>query len=178
MGHLRPSTLSFSSPRVGQAGPSPFPQPEPSRARPPSSFSLTDRGPRVSALSSPPPSSSLGATARDPRRAPLLGPARQWDRHHPTKSRPNHLHPNPSSCVAKDLQRRRPFSSTAPPPLRHRGHAVSPCHGPRELAHQHRLTTPELLSPSPATLARSSARIIPRSTATGKTTATEISCRR
>jgi hypothetical protein len=105
---------------VGQAGPSPFPQPEPSRARPPSSFSLTDRGPRASALSSPPPSSSPGATARDPRRAPLLGPARQWDRHHPTKSRSNHLHPNPSSCVAKDLQRRRPrflrrITSSAPP---------------------------------------------------------------
>jgi hypothetical protein len=69
-------------------------QPGPARQRPPSPSSLLLR------RNLPP---------RDPRRAPLLGPARQWDRRHPTKSRPNHLHPNPSSCVAR--------GSPAPPPL-------------------------------------------------------------
>jgi hypothetical protein len=86
-------------------------QPGPARQRPPSPSSLLLR------RNLPP---------RDPRRAPLLGPARQWDRRHPTKSRPNHLHPNPSSCVARGSPAPPPLF---PPPPHHLGATVgTPCH--------------------------------------------------
>jgi hypothetical protein len=157
---LHPLSLSFS--RVGRAPAHLSPS---ARARSPSPalprLPLTV-GPHASALLPPllflprrngPPSEISG----DP---PCSGPARQCGS--ATVQRAAPPNPNPSSCVARGSPAPPvPFSSAAPSPLRHRGHAVPPHHSQRELAHRHRLVTPELLSPSSVTSGRSSVRIAP-----------------
>jgi hypothetical protein len=144
-------------------GPSrPIPS-SPARASAPLFPLAASPGPRVSApLLLPPFFSGATSLPEIPGELPSSGPHVNGTAATLQRAAPPICTLTLAPASPEDLQRRRPFFLRRPSPLRHRGHAVAPRHSPREPAHQHRLTTPELQSHSPATSARSSVRISPR----------------